>query len=120
MTNNAQLIKTALAVELAKQGKTLDDLETELRESSIQKNAAGPLDALGAAPGAVKGIGNIAGLAGLTALLTGALAGTTGYAAYQANDDSTEKQVKKLQEQQQYLEAAKMLKQKSMLNQSTF
>ncbi|MEI7674761.1 MAG: hypothetical protein WCI60_03440, partial [bacterium] len=43
MTNNAALIKQALAEQLALEGKTLQDLENDLyKQSSLQKTAAAP------------------------------------------------------------------------------
>ena len=108
MTNNAALIKQALAEQLALEGKTLQDLENDLyKQSSLQKTAA---------PGFLislkdigSGLGSILSGTGGAVAGIGIGAGLLGYGGYLANEDSNKKILKKLREKQQYLEAAKNL-----------
>jgi hypothetical protein len=105
MNKQAQQIKTALMVELSKQGKTLQDFEQELSSDLNEKRANKLTDM-------INGAGSATQLAGGSALLLGALGGGLGYAGYLANEDSTDLKLKKLREQQQYLEAARLLQAK--------
>jgi len=97
MTNNANLIKTALEHELIKAGKSLQDLENYL------SNKTAGIDVTSA-------IGSLLNSGGALGLGLGMGAGTLGYGAYQANEDSTRQQQKKMREKLQYLEAAKRIR----------
>ena len=105
MNERAELIKTAIMLELAKEGKTLQDLETSL----AMDKTAGNLWQIPGIGDVVKGI-QAAGTLGISsALAGGALAGTGLYAAHLANEDSTNQQVKRMKEKQQYDEARRAL-----------
>lgn len=97
MNERAQMIKTGMMLELAKEGKTLQDLESELSKTGATMWSAEAL------PNLVKSMFN---LGGASALGLGMLGGTGLYAAYRANEDSTDQQLKKQREKQQYDEAA--------------
>lgn len=107
--DRAQLIKTAMMLELSKEGKTLYDLETELN-INIEKVALGDLG-LGAAilkgPDILKSLVNILGG---SAVVGGGALGVGAYGSYLQNEDSTNKKLKKLQEIKQYQNATSALK----------
>jgi nucleoid DNA-binding protein len=103
MNERAQIIKTAIMMELSKEGKTLQDIETELA-----KQAGMSLVDFGKFTELVK---NIGGLGISSALVAGGTVGLGAYGAYRMNEDSNEKQLKKIKEQQQYLDATKSLQQ---------
>lgn len=105
MNDRAQIVKTALMMELAKEGKTLVDFENELK-GSIEKKAAGWFIDPSKVTDIGKGLFNAYG-ASLAA--AGMLGGTGLYAAHLMNEDSTNQQLKKQKERDQYLEAAKSL-----------
>jgi hypothetical protein len=102
MTNNANLIKTALEHELIKAGKSLQDLENYL------SNKTAGIDAY--ASKATSAFGSLLNAGGALGLGLGMGAGTLGYGAYLANEDSTRQQQKKMREKLQYLEAAKRIR----------
>jgi hypothetical protein len=106
MNERAQLIKTAIALELSQSGKTLTDLENALNAGDINKSASALFD-VSKFPDMIKGIAN---LLGGGAVAGGLLGGTGAYGAYLMNEDSTNKQLKKLRERQQYLDATNNLK----------
>ena len=88
------LFKFALEQQLAKEGHTLQDLETAMQTQDTEKTAGllksggGPLDA-------VKTVFDLAGNGALigagTAGLAGALVGGAGYGAYKGLKDSRQK-----------------------------
>jgi hypothetical protein len=109
MNEQAQMIKTAIMLELAKEGKTLQDLENELATKGIDKVGNSLVDKLFGFD-MMKSLGNtIFNLSGGTAVALGALGGTGLYSAYRGSEDSSEQQLKKIKEKIQYEEATKML-----------
>ena len=100
MTNNANLIKTALEHELIKAGKSLQDLENYLSNKTAGIDASK----------ATSAFGSLLNAGGALGLGLGMGAGTLGYGAYVANEDSTRQQQKKMREKLQYLEAAKRIR----------
>lgn len=104
MNERAEMIKTAIQLELAKEGKTLQDLE-----ASLQKSGAASLTNLGSWWDIIKSLGGV-GLA--SGLALGAAGGTGVYAAHLANEDTTNQHLKKLKARQQYMEAEQSLKER--------
>ena len=102
MTENAQLIKRALAQVLTKQGSSIQDLETAIAAKDLNKVAAPLYDVtklFGAVPMGANAVA--AGTLGL-----GGLLGLGGYAAYRGSEDSDQRILKKLKEKKQYTDAA--------------
>lgn len=102
INERAQLIKTAIAEELAKEGMSLADLE-----QALEKNAAGTLFDISKVMEIPSMFWNIGGGSALGA---GIAAGTGAYGMYRMNEDSNNKIMKKLQERQQYIKATNQLK----------
>jgi hypothetical protein len=101
--NKAELIKEAISAELAKEGKTLLDLER-----ALSKEAGG--GGLFFSPESFTNVGKgLLNLYGASALAVGALGGTGAYMGLRANEDSTNQQLKKIREKQQYEEATRSL-----------
>lgn len=108
-----QDIKVRLAIELQKQGSSLEEFEHELSELNKQA-AVGAGAAIGAGTkglsslvGALKGLGTMAAGTAAAAGLTGA-AGL--YGAYKGNQHTEDMITKKQQEKQQYLDALNSLR----------
>jgi hypothetical protein len=106
MNERAQLIKTAIALELSKEGKTLLDLETALVSPDITKTASPTYADFMKWLDTIKASG---ALMGTSAVVGGGAVGAGAYGAYLANEDSDNKQLKKMKEIQQYAQARKQL-----------
>ena len=105
--DRAQLIKTAMMLELSKEGKTLADLERALSSSTINKAAGVSLVDFGKLTELGKGI---LGALSSSSVAVGGLAGAGAYAGYLGNEDSNNLQLKKLREAQQYNQATNTLR----------
>jgi len=99
-------VKAAIALELNKQGHTLEDFEAALKANDNVKIA----NWLEAGGDAMK-------ILGATAALGGGALGMGAYGMYAGNDDSNDKLKKKLVEQRQYEEALRDLKAAQKLQQ---
>jgi hypothetical protein len=108
MNDRAQLVKTALMIELAKSGKSLADFEDHLG-GKLQKTAGGAADLAWWTTNIPNALKNTFNAYGASLAGVGMLAGTGLYAGHLANEDSTNQQLKKQRERDQYLEAAKSL-----------
>jgi hypothetical protein len=104
--DRARRIKVGMMMELAKEGKTLKDLEQQLSSGAITKTALGITDF----SNFIQGSKSVANLMGLSAALVGGSVGALGYGAYRANEDSNDKAIKKMREIRQYQNAQRVLK----------
>ena len=96
-----QDIKASIAIELQKQGSSIEDFEVELSHGCTKT-----ANALSAVVAALKSLGTI----GAGTAAAGGLIGAGGiYGAYKGNQDSDDKINKKMQERQQYIDAMNSL-----------
>jgi hypothetical protein len=104
------VIKRYLAIELQKQGATLQDLEEVLGTADTIEKTAENMEKRGldlVTP--LKSLGTLAKAYGLFTVGAGALGGGLGYTAYLANQNSSDQQAKKIREAQEYQTALKSL-----------
>lgn len=106
ISKQAQMIKTAIEMELTKEGKTLSDLELALSSQLTEKSAGMSLVDWFKGLDIIKSLGS---LGGGSAVVGGGLVGAGAYSGYLANEDSTNQQMKRMKEIKQYQDATKTL-----------